>query len=148
MSGVLANVHYEKNRAQFRLPPGLEGMELYRAHLLHHAFEPYSHDAFGLGIIDAGAERFRYRGALHLPPPIAGDDESRRIAYRRGGDRRGLALSDDLHCALHIVRLEWRKRLVVWQRGTSRSDARDGIVPAAGGALAKSGSSLQSRTGA
>ncbi|MBG6247503.1 MULTISPECIES: AraC family transcriptional regulator [Enterobacterales] len=96
MSGVPANVHYEKNRAQFRLLPGLEGVELYRAHLLHHAFEPHSHDAFGLGIIDAGAERFRYRVALHLAP------------------RHSLVMMnpDELHTGEAVTEEGWRYRMI------------------------------------
>ena len=43
-------------------------MELYRAHIIRHAFEPHTHDAFGLGAIESGVERFRYRGADHLAP--------------------------------------------------------------------------------
>ena len=45
------------------------GIELYRAHIVRYAFDPHTHDAFGLGAIDSGVERFRYRGAEHLAPP-------------------------------------------------------------------------------
>jgi AraC-like DNA-binding protein len=45
------------------------GIELYRAHIVRHAFDPHLHEAFGLGVIDAGVERFRYRGAEHLAAP-------------------------------------------------------------------------------
>ncbi|CAG1017063.1 Multiple antibiotic resistance protein MarA [Burkholderiaceae bacterium] len=45
------------------------GVELYRAHIVRHAFDPHTHEAFGLGAIDSGVERFRYRGAEHLAPP-------------------------------------------------------------------------------
>jgi AraC-like DNA-binding protein len=45
------------------------GIELYRAHIVRHAFDPHLHDAFGLGVIDAGVERFRYRGTEHLASP-------------------------------------------------------------------------------
>lgn len=45
-----------------------EGVELYRARIVRHAFDPHLHEAFGLGVIDAGAERFRYRGAEHTAP--------------------------------------------------------------------------------
>lgn len=33
--------------------------ELYRAHITRYAFEPHTHEAFGIGIIDRGAGRFR-----------------------------------------------------------------------------------------
>lgn len=45
------------------------GVELYRAQIVRHAFDPHCHAGFGLGAIDAGVERFRYRGAEHLAPP-------------------------------------------------------------------------------
>jgi hypothetical protein len=44
--------------------------ELYRAHITRYAFEPHTHEAFGIGIIDRGAGRFRYRGVQHLAPGV------------------------------------------------------------------------------
>ena len=52
--------------AEFRRPAHREGVELYRAHIVSHAFEPHAHDAFGLGAIEAGVERYRYAGGEHL----------------------------------------------------------------------------------
>ncbi|MDD2927025.1 AraC family ligand binding domain-containing protein, partial [Rhodoferax sp.] len=57
------------DRAQFRRLPSRPGVELYQAHIVHHAFEPHTHEAFGLGAIASGVERFRYGGADHLAPP-------------------------------------------------------------------------------
>jgi len=54
--------------AEFKRPAHRPGVELYRAHIVRHAFEPHTHDAFGLGAIESGVERFRYRGAEHLAP--------------------------------------------------------------------------------
>lgn len=54
--------------AEFKRPPHLAGVELYRAHIVRHAFEPHTHEAFGLGAIESGVERFRYRGTEHLAP--------------------------------------------------------------------------------
>jgi len=55
--------------AQFRRPAHRDGVELYRAHIVRHAFEPHTHEAYGLGAIESGVERFRYRGSEHLAPP-------------------------------------------------------------------------------
>lgn len=41
-------------------------LELYHAHISDYAFEPHTHEAFGIGTIETGAERFRYRGTQHL----------------------------------------------------------------------------------
>jgi AraC-like DNA-binding protein len=54
--------------AEFKRPPHRPGVELYRAHIVRHAFEPHTHEAFGLGAIESGVERFRYRGTEHLAP--------------------------------------------------------------------------------
>ena len=66
MQGVPEQFPHEKDRARFRQLSGLPGIELYQAHISRYAFEPHTHEAFGIGAIDFGAERFRYRGASHI----------------------------------------------------------------------------------
>lgn len=66
MQGVPEHFTDEKDYAQFRHHPMLPGIELYHAHVSRYAFEPHTHEAFGIGTIDAGAEAFRYRGAKHV----------------------------------------------------------------------------------
>jgi AraC-like DNA-binding protein len=56
------------DRAEFRRPAHRGGVELYRARIVRHVFEPHTHQAFGLGAIEQGVERFRYRGGEHLAP--------------------------------------------------------------------------------
>lgn len=68
MAGVPDAFDHPDDRAEFRRPGHRPGVELYRAHIIRHAFEPHTHDAFGLGAIESGVERFRYRGADHLAP--------------------------------------------------------------------------------
>ena len=68
MQGVPQHFPCEKDRARFRHLPDLPGVELYHAHISSYAFEPHTHEAFGMGTIDYGAERFRYRGASHVAP--------------------------------------------------------------------------------
>ena len=58
-----------EDHAEFRNVAGRPGAELYRASIVQHAFEPHTHQAYGLGIIETGVERFRYRGADHLATP-------------------------------------------------------------------------------
>ena len=69
LTGVPAAFDHPGDRAQFRRAAHQPGVELYRAHIVRHAFEPHTHEAFGLGAIESGVERFRYRGADHLAPP-------------------------------------------------------------------------------
>jgi AraC-like DNA-binding protein len=57
-----------RESAEFRRTASRPGVELYRAHIVRHAFQPHSHDAFGFGAIESGVERFRYLGAEHLAP--------------------------------------------------------------------------------
>lgn len=69
IAGVPAAFDHPNDRAEFRHAAHQPGVELYRAHIVRHAFEPHTHEAFGLGAIESGVERFRYRGADHLAPP-------------------------------------------------------------------------------
>ncbi|MCZ4059535.1 AraC family transcriptional regulator [Pantoea sp. LMR881] len=46
----------------------LPGIELYQAHISRYAFEPHTHEAFGIGTIESGAQRFRYRGTQYTAP--------------------------------------------------------------------------------
>lgn len=68
MHGVPDRFDHASDRAEFRRPAHRGGVELYRAHIVRHAFDPHTHEAFGLGAIESGAERFRYRGSEHLAP--------------------------------------------------------------------------------
>lgn len=65
---VPAVFEYPGDAAEFKRP-ARAGVELYRAHIVRHAFDPHTHDAYGLGAIESGVERFRYRGGDHLAPP-------------------------------------------------------------------------------
>ncbi len=58
----------EQDRAQFRHFADLPGVELYQAHISRYAFEPHTHEAFGIGTIESGAQRFRYRGTHYTAP--------------------------------------------------------------------------------
>jgi len=68
MHGVPQSFDHPLDRAEFKRPAHRDGIELYRAHIVHHAFDPHTHEAFGLGAIESGVERFRYRGSDHLAP--------------------------------------------------------------------------------
>ena len=66
MEAVPEHFDHPADAAEFRRPAHREGVELYRAHIVSHAFEPHAHDAFGLGAIEAGVERYRYAGGEHV----------------------------------------------------------------------------------
>ena len=68
MQGVPEQFSDEKDSARFRHLAQVPGVELYHAHISRYAFEPHTHEAFGIGVIEAGAERFRYRGSQHIAP--------------------------------------------------------------------------------
>lgn len=65
---VPTRFEHPADAAEFKRP-SRDGVELYRAHIVRHAFDPHTHDAYGLGAIERGVERFRYRGSEHLAPP-------------------------------------------------------------------------------
>ncbi|MBO8191576.1 AraC family transcriptional regulator [Streptomyces oryzae] len=44
---------------------GTRPLEAMHAHFLDHVYPPHSHDTYSFGITDAGAQRFRCRGAAH-----------------------------------------------------------------------------------
>jgi AraC-like DNA-binding protein len=44
---------------------GNRALEAMHAHFLDHVYPPHSHDSYSFGITDAGAQRFRCRGAAH-----------------------------------------------------------------------------------
>lgn len=96
MHGVPQRFDHPQDAAEFRRPAHREGVELYRAHIVRHAFEPHTHEAFGLGAIESGVERFRYRGAEHLAPP----------------DSLVLMNPDELHTGRAETAGGWRYRMV------------------------------------
>ena len=68
VQGVPEQFIDEKDSARFRHLAQVPGVELYHAHISRYAFEPHTHEAFGIGAIEAGAERFRYRGTQYVAP--------------------------------------------------------------------------------
>lgn len=66
MNGIPEVLEAAGDRVEFKRPAHRGGVELYRARIVHQSFEPHTHEAFGFGVIDAGVERFRYRGADQL----------------------------------------------------------------------------------
>jgi len=68
VQGVPEQFSDEKDSARFRHLAQFPGVELYHAYISRYAFEPHTHEAFGIGTIESGAERFRYRGAQHVAP--------------------------------------------------------------------------------
>lgn len=54
--------------ARYWRDPALGGVELLRASFITHTYAPHAHEGFAIGVIVAGAERFRYRGADHVAP--------------------------------------------------------------------------------
>ena len=52
----------------FKASPHLPGVELYSARLVEHAFAPHVHEAYSIGAIEDGVERFRYQGTEHVAP--------------------------------------------------------------------------------
>ena len=96
MHGVPAHFDFPADSAEFRHPAHRGGVELYRAHIVRHAFEPHTHAAFGLGAIERGVERFRLRGTEHLAPP----------------DSLVLMNPDELHTGRAETDAGWRYRMI------------------------------------
>ena len=95
MQAVPETFEHPLDAAEFKRPAHREGVELYRAHIVRHAFEPHTHEAFGLGAIESGVERFRYRGEDHLAP----------------ADTLVLMNPDELHTGRAETLAGWRYRM-------------------------------------
>lgn len=95
-NGVPQAFDSPRDRALYRRVPHRAGVELYRAEIVDHAFAPHAHDAFGIGAVEWGVERFRYRGSEHVAGPGS------------------LVLMDDdeLHTGRADTALGWRYRMV------------------------------------
>lgn len=96
MNGVPQRFEHATDQAAFKRPAHRTGVELYQAHIVRHAFEPHTHEAFGLGAIESGVERFRYRGSEHLAPR----------------DTLVLMNPDELHTGRAETAHGWRYRMV------------------------------------
>jgi AraC-like DNA-binding protein len=62
------NTSHLHEQATFWRDPALSNLELLRATYITHAFAPHMHEGYAIGVIGAGAERFRYRGSTHIAP--------------------------------------------------------------------------------
>ena len=95
-SGVPEVLDSARDRVEFRRPEHRPGVELYRAHIVDHAFETHAHEGFGLGAIESGVERFRYRGGEHLA----------------AADSLVLMNADELHTGRAETAQGWRYRML------------------------------------
>ncbi|MGH2495990.1 MAG: AraC family ligand binding domain-containing protein [Ktedonobacteraceae bacterium] len=57
-----------RERTQFWREPTLSNLELLRATYITHAFAPHIHDGYAIGVIESGAEQFKYRRSVHVAP--------------------------------------------------------------------------------
>ncbi|NQD95291.1 AraC family transcriptional regulator [Pseudomonas sp. CrR25] len=55
-----------QERARFSTVESLGGLELLSARYIEHRFAPHVHDGYAIAVLEAGAERYRYRGEEHL----------------------------------------------------------------------------------
>jgi AraC-like DNA-binding protein len=129
VQGVPERFDEPQDRAEFRRAAGHEGVELYRAHIVHHRFAPHFHDGYGLGVIEAGQERFDYRGREHLAPAGAivlmqpGELHTGGAASPQGWRYRMMYL-DEAVLAAHLGgEPTWRFDSAVRQGDTQRATA-------------------------
>lgn len=129
MQGVPEQFDQPADRAEFRRAVGHEGVELYRAHIVHHRFSPHIHDGYGLGVIEAGQERFDYRGREHLAPAGAivlmqpGELHTGGAASPQGWRYRMMYLDEAALCAHLGGAPAWRFESAVWRDDIRRATA-------------------------
>ncbi|QEY61610.1 AraC family transcriptional regulator [Metapseudomonas lalkuanensis] len=56
----------QREDAHFWQAGHLDGLELLSARYIEHRFAPHVHDGYVIAVVEAGAERYRYRGVDHL----------------------------------------------------------------------------------
>ena len=100
-NGVPEAFDSPRDRALYRRVPHRSGVELYRAQIVDHTFAPHAHDAFGIGAVEWGVERFRYQGSEH----------------RAGPGSVLLMDEDELHTGRADTAQGWRYRMVYVQGG-------------------------------
>lgn len=57
-----------QERVKFWHAQDLGKLELLRATYITHSFSPHTHNGYAIGVIEAGAETFCYRGNVHIAP--------------------------------------------------------------------------------
>src|SRR5581483_4541787 len=62
------NTFRPQEKTTFWLDSTLSNLELLRATYITHAFSPHTHEGYDIGIIDKGAERFKYRRSNYVAP--------------------------------------------------------------------------------
>ena len=62
------NISPAQEHTQFWRDPALNNLELLRATYITHAFAPHMHEGYAIGVIENGAEQFRYRRGVHVAP--------------------------------------------------------------------------------
>lgn len=62
------NISSLQEHTQFWREPALSNLELLRATYITHAFAPHIHDGYAIGVIEHGAEQFKYRRSVHVAP--------------------------------------------------------------------------------
>ncbi|MDH1263487.1 AraC family transcriptional regulator [Pseudomonas sp. GD03944] len=55
-----------REQARFSTAEDLGGLELLSARFIEHRFAPHVHESYVIAVLEAGAERYRYRGEEHL----------------------------------------------------------------------------------
>ncbi|RJG10020.1 AraC family transcriptional regulator [Pseudomonas cavernicola] len=58
--------HLSTGDAHFWQAAELGGLELLAARFVEHRFAPHVHEGYVIAVVEAGAERYRYRGVEHL----------------------------------------------------------------------------------
>lgn len=58
----------EQDQAHIWTPEAVNGVFLFKARFLHFAYKKHVHEEFGIGVIEQGAEKFQYQGAVHFAP--------------------------------------------------------------------------------
>jgi AraC-like DNA-binding protein len=62
------NISPIQEHTQFWREPALSNLELLHATYVTHAFAPHIHEGYAIGVIECGAEQFKYRRSVYVAP--------------------------------------------------------------------------------
>ncbi|GHO46178.1 AraC family transcriptional regulator [Ktedonospora formicarum] len=107
-----------REQATFWRDPNLNNLELLHATYVTHSFAPHTHEGYAIGVIEDGAERFKYRGSTHVAP------QGSIVVINPG----------EMHTGAAAIEAGWRYRMLypdvsLLQRAASKEAGHEASIP-------------------
>lgn len=119
MASIYQNAEQHlQEKTTFWRDPTLNDLELLRATYVKHSFTPHTHEGYAIGVIERGAEQFKYRRGTYIAP------QGSVVVINPG----------EVHTGAAAIERGWTYRMLypdvsLLQRAAARSDGREPDVP-------------------